>query len=238
MTPLACVEVGGSGCQTVVFEASRWRLLEGPHRPDDTDLAIAVPGLIRAGRVALASNLGWRDVDPAEQLGLAGPAAIVLNDAEAAALGEAALRAEAGSPHDLVLIGLGTGVGGAVVRAGEVVGANLFGHSPGFSERTCRCGRVGCLETVVSGWALPETLEVDHLRLAAAALARAIDEEPLAEPELVVVAGGMASANPALVDELRAALPGRRVEASAAPAGAKSASAWGLRYAVERAKVA
>lgn len=233
MTLLACVEVGGSGCQTVVFDGDdAWRLLDGAHRPAGADLAIATPGLVEGGRVLVASNLGWYDVDPAHELGLEGPASVLLNDAEAAALGEAALRAPGGGA-DLVFIGVGTGVGGATVHAGAVVAANLFGHATGFSEVTCRCGRVGCLETVAAGWALPPVLDAARLGLIARALAAAIEREQTATAELVVLAGGLTRANPALVAALRAELPERRVEPSAAPTGAKSASAWGLRHVVE-----
>ena len=127
----------------------------GAVAPAGRPLLIAVPGLVDATTGSLAaSNLGWYDVDPAEQLGLDGPAALVCNDAEAAALGESVLRP--GHP-DLVFIGLGTGIGGAVVRHG-VAEANLFAHGGGFSRRECGCGRVGCLETVAGGWALPEVL--------------------------------------------------------------------------------
>ena len=229
MRTLACVEVGGSGCQTVVFDGDTVSFHDGARRPDGSELAIAVPGLIEDGRVVAASNLGWFDVDPAAQLSLDGQASVVLNDAAAAALGEAALRD--GVP-DLVFVGLGTGVGGAVVAEGTVVAANLFGHAPGFSDRPCPCGRIGCLETVVSGWALPAALDAAALHAAAAVLASAIEAEPVATPRLVVVAGGIADAHPALIGALAAALPDRSVEASAAPAGAKSASAWGLRHAL------
>lgn len=229
---LACVEVGGSGCQTVVFDGDSWRLLDGAHRPAGAVLAIAAPGLIMGGRVLVASNLGWYDVDPAEELGLAGPASVLLNDAEAAALGEAALWSDGGYIDDLIFVGVGTGVGGATVVGGEVVAANLFGHVTGFSELTCRCGRVGCIETVAAGWALPPTLDAARLALVARALAAAIEREPTATAELVVLAGGLTGSNPALVDALRAELPDRRVEPSAAPAGAKSASAWGLRHVI------
>ena len=229
MRTLACVEVGGSGCQTVVFEGDTVSFHDGARRPDGAELAIAVPGLIEDGRVVAASNLGWFDVDPAAELSLDGRASFVLNDAAAAALGEAALRE--GVP-DLVFVGLGTGVGGAVVAGGTVVAENLFGHATGFSDRPCPCGRIGCLETVVSGWALPAALDATALHAAATLLARAIEAEPAAVPGLVVVAGGIADAHPALISALAAALPDRTVEPSAAPAGAKSASVWGLRHAL------
>ncbi len=235
MSLLACVEVGGSGCQTVVFDGDRWHLVDDADCPPGAELALAVPGLIDAGRVVAASNLGWYDVDPADQLGLPGPATVVLNDAEAAALGEAARRGGEGPLPDLVFIGLGTGIGGAVVEHGEVVADNLFGHARTFSDLPCRCGEVGCLETVVSGWALPERLDGEQIRRAAEAIARAIEDEPFATPDLVVVAGGMAATNSGLVETLRRLLPRRTIEPTAAPRGAKSASAWGLRHAVGRA---
>ena len=223
---VACVEVGGGGVETVVLDpvgtATRY---DGIAVPDGLPVLIAVPGLVGEGRVIAASNLGWYDVDPAERLGISGPAAVVCNDAEAAALGESALRT--GHP-DLVFLGLGTGVGGAVVVNGECT-ANLFAHSPGFSARTCTCGRTGCLETVAAGWALPDpipTLELPHL---AEALARGVLSEPLATPPLVVLAGGITARHPVLLDLLAAQLPDRTVVGTAA-SGAKSAAAWGLRH--------
>lgn len=231
----ACVEVGGGGVQTVLLSpGSAPVVLDGAHAPAGLPVLVAVPGLVHAGRVVIASNLGWVDVDPAEQLGLDRHASLVLNDAEAAALGESALRGRA----DLVHVGLGTGVGGAVVRDGAVVGANLLGHRspwadaarslPPFGDVLCPCGQVGCLETVAAGWALPDPLPADAVPALAAAIAAAVEDEPLATPRLVVVAGGLARRHPAVVAAVAAALPDRVVEPSAAPDGAKSAAAWGL----------
>jgi predicted NBD/HSP70 family sugar kinase len=229
---LACVEVGGAGVETVLFSSTGdWRALDGAHRPAGATLAVAVPGLIAGDRVIAASNLGWFDVDPVTSLGLQGAAAVVSNDAEAAALGEA-VRRDSGRPPDLVHVGLGTGVGGAVVVDGHVVAANLFGHTTGFGSRQCRCGAAGCLETVAAGWALPDLLEEHHVDAAARAIADAVEREPLATARLVVVAGGMARAHPTLLAAIAAQLPGREVEPSAAPPDVKSAAAWGLRQLV------
>lgn len=223
---VTCVEVGASGVETVVLAASAVvhrgsGVVAEPGQP----LLIAVPGLVRGTRVLAASNLGWYDVDPAEQLGLTGPADVVCNDAEAAALGESALRS--GHP-DLVFVGLGTGVGGAVVKQG-IAEANLFAHGGSFSDRDCACGRVGCLETVAGGWALPPHLTESHLLDIACAVGRAVNDDPRATPRLLVLAGGLTTAYPAVVGLLAAALPERLVVATAAP-GTKSAAAWGLQY--------
>lgn len=225
MGSITCIEAGGSGVQTVTFAHEGPPAIEaglGAINPGSV-LLLAVPGLIANGRVT-ASNLGWIDADPAERLGCAGPAALVMNDAEAAALGESDLRGGV----DLVFLGLGTGVGGAAVAGGRVIGGNLFGHASGFSDVPCPCGRTGCLETVAAGWALPDPLPERAVSAVGAALARAVQTEPLAHPALVVVAGGLARRYPAIIDAVAAALPGRRVEPSGAPPEAKSAAAWGL----------
>jgi predicted NBD/HSP70 family sugar kinase len=153
-TQLVCVEIGGGGVETVLLdEDGTATRLDGLAAPAGLPLLIAVPGIIEDGRVVIASNLGWYDVDPAAQLGLPAPAALVGIVAETAALGVSALR----GGTDLVFLGLGTGVGGAVVVDGAAT-CNLFAHHPGFSDRTCTCTRTGCLETVAAGWALPDPL--------------------------------------------------------------------------------
>lgn len=231
---LSCVEVGGSGSETVLFHLDgSVERCDGAHRPAGARLAIACPGIIGDnGRILGASNLNWYDVDPAEALGIAGPAELVLNDAEAAALGEVALRD--GNP-DAVFICVGTGVGAAVVIDSDVTAANLLGHIGGFSDTVCSCGQVGCLETVAAGWALPDPLTANDIDAVAAAIASALDREPVASPRLVVLGGGIARRYPSLRDRLAEHTPDRTIENSAAPAGFKSASAWGLRHALERA---
>lgn len=222
---LACLEVGGSTSQTVVFAGDDVTVLDGIAPPPGATVALAVPGVIAAGRVVGASNLGWFDVDPMRELGLDGDAVVLCNDAEAAALGEADRR----NVDNVVFVGLGTGVGGAVVEGGRIVAGNLFGHVPGFSDRTCVCGERGCLETVAAGWALPGRLSSDDVRRAARAVASAISDEPRAAVGTVVVGGGLAAAYPQLVDLVARGLPARAVGPSAAPDGVKSAAAWGLR---------
>lgn len=231
---VACIEVGGGGVETVVLGGPEPVVLQGAAPPDGLPVLMAVPGLIEGDRVLAASNLDWWNVDPAAQLGVDRSATLLLNDAEAAALGESALRDGA----DLVYVGLGTGVGGAVVRDEVVVGANLFGHGGAFSDTACPCGLTGCLETVAAGWALPDPLPAENLPGVAAAVATAVRDDPLAASGpaggLVVVAGGMSRRHPDLVAAIARALPERAVEPSAAPGGVKSAAAWGLARAYLR----
>lgn len=238
--PLACVEIGGGSVQTVLFvQGRRPRLVDGAHRSSGTQLAIAVPGIISDGVVVHASNLGWRFTDPVRALALQGPADLVMNDAEAAALGEAALRGTDGL-RSLVYLCIGTGIGGAVVRDGEVVRSNLFGHNAedhgrAFGDLECRCGRRGCLETVASGWSLPEPIDDALLHVVADRLAAAIDAEPLASGGTIVIGGGIARRYLSLVTHLKHALPNRIVEHTLAPYDAKSAAAWGLRFVLRGA---
>jgi len=231
--PLACVEVGGGSIQTVLFSHDSVEMLEGAHHPPDAALAIAVPGIIGDGVVTEATNLGWRNTDPVTELGLRGPALSVINDAEAAALGEAAIR---NLRTPLVYMGIGTGIGGAVVRDGEVKRANLFGHNVHgygneFGTTRCRCGRTGCLETVAAGWALPDPIGAARFAHLASCVSSAIDRLDIAWEGVVVIGGGIPRRYPVLIDLVAARLH-RDVQRSAAPDGAKSAAAWGLRFAV------
>lgn len=222
---LACVEVGASSTQTALLDGfGRFSFRPGVSVPGGVPVLAASPGLIRGTHVVAASNLGWFDIGVAEALGLDAAVSLLRNDAEAAALGEHVLR---GTPGDLVYVGLGTGVGGAVVTANGVTG-NLFGHLGGFGDRACACGSRGCLETVAAGWALGDPASPTELETAATAVAQAIRREPLSTSRLVVVAGGLARRHPHLIELIAAALPDRDVEHSAAPPEAKSAAAWGL----------
>jgi len=63
---------------------------------------------------------------------------------------------------DVVMITLGTGVGGAAMIEGKLLRGKhaqagcLGGHLPAkVGGRACTCGAVGCTEAEASGWALP-----------------------------------------------------------------------------------
>jgi predicted NBD/HSP70 family sugar kinase len=81
------------------------------------------------------------------------------NDANCFALAEATLGAARGCDVVVGLI-IGTGVGSGIVVHGRVLNglhgiAGEWGHNPLCGERTpCYCGRVGCVETAISGPAL------------------------------------------------------------------------------------
>jgi glucokinase len=83
------------------------------------------------------------------------------NDARMALLGERHVGAARGYDN-VVMITLGTGIGGAAMIEGKLLRGKhaqagcLGGHLPArVGGRPCTCGAVGCLEAEASGWALP-----------------------------------------------------------------------------------
>lgn len=83
------------------------------------------------------------------------------NDARMALLGEWYAGAAKGV-DDVVMITLGTGIGGAAMTGGklfrtkQVQGGCLGGHIPVlFTGRKCTCGAYGCMEAEAAGWSLP-----------------------------------------------------------------------------------
>lgn len=83
------------------------------------------------------------------------------NDARIALLGECFGGAARGF-SDVVMMTLGTGIGGVAMIEGKLLRGKhsqagcLGGHIPVlFTGRQCTCGAIGCAEAEASGWALP-----------------------------------------------------------------------------------
>ena len=125
-------------------------------------VGVGAAGYIDKARavVLFAPNLAWRDLDLKSDLERAlGLPVVVENDANAAAWGEF----EFGAGHDiddLLLVTVGTGVGGGVVLDGSLyrgafgVGAEI-GHMRVVPDGIlCGCGNRGCFEMYASGSAL------------------------------------------------------------------------------------
>lgn len=124
-------------------------------------VGLAVAGRADAqGTLSFAPNLGWRNV-PLEAMAqeTIGSPVCILNDASAALLGEAWLGAARGA-RNVVMLTLGTGVGGGILTAGKLLlGAHGFAGEVGHmtldpSGPRCACGRRGCLEALFSGTGL------------------------------------------------------------------------------------
>lgn len=123
---------------------------------------VGVPGTVdrKNGIVRYSNNIQWEQVLVAEEIGKVLPIPVkIANDADCAALGEAAAGAGRGW-QDIVMLTLGTGVGGGVILDGEIyegkgIGGSELGHMVIVEDgESCTCGRRGCLEAYASAAAL------------------------------------------------------------------------------------
>lgn len=121
-------------------------------------VGVGVPGPVKEDGLVLGCvNLGWPVFNVAEKLGEnLGLPVKVANDANIAALGELFQGGGKGY-HNMIMVTLGTGVGGGVIIDGKVIaGSNGAGGEIGhinvnpYEEATCNCGRKGCLEQYAS----------------------------------------------------------------------------------------
>ena len=129
---------------------------------DCAGIGIGSPGTCdsAAGTVVRAYNLGWFNVPVCRMLHEHfGIPVHLSNDANCAALAETVAGAAVGC-RDMILITLGTGVGGGIIIDGKIyagmrsMGAEL-GHTLLVLEgEHCTCGRDGCWEAYASATAL------------------------------------------------------------------------------------
>ena len=144
-------------------------------KKDIIGIGIGSPGMIdsKNGEVVFSNNLNWNNFPLAKivqkKLGLTTK---IGNDANVATLGE--VKFGAGNKYkDVIMLTIGTGVGGGIVVDGKLVEGNKGGGAElGHitlkydSDIRCTCGRYGCLEVYASATALirqtKEAMELDH----------------------------------------------------------------------------
>ena len=134
-------------------------------------IGLGSPGTldIKNGIVNYANNVGWEDLHVADIFHEVVPYPVRLtNDANAASLGEAKFGAGR-SYESIIMLTLGTGVGGGIIINGKLYEGNQgkgaeLGHSVIVVDgEQCTCGRKGCLETYASASALiRETKKAMH----------------------------------------------------------------------------
>lgn len=144
-------------------------LAESGHRGDQVfGVGLSLPGTVdqsRGSSVDTPVLSGWDGAPLIPYFRELTDAPVVLgNDANVIALAE--WRAGAGRGFDdMLAIKVSTGLGAGIIAGGALQrGANRaageFGHNKtsAAAELACRCGDVGCLETVAGGWALTRLL--------------------------------------------------------------------------------
>ena len=199
---------------------------------NDAAVGISAPGLAARdrrkisflpGRLPGLEGLDWGD--------FLGRTALVpvMNDAHASLLGEAWIGAARGL-RDVIMLTLGTGVGGAILSDGKLVRGHI--GRAGHLGHTCLdidgppsiVGMPGALECAIGNWNIRERtagrFETTHalidayrggdefaraiwlasIRALACALASFIN---ILDPEVIILGGGIAQAGDALFDPLR-----------------------------------
>ncbi|MBM7516964.1 ROK family protein [Nocardioides nitrophenolicus] len=180
-------EVGAGPDLVMPGVADQLARLTGPGTPPVLGIGLSLPGAVDTERGVSVDTpviAGWDGIPLAPYLtAVAGDAPLFLaNDADILARSE--YLGHAAQARDLLVLKASTGLGLGVVADGRIVSGALgaagdLGHTkvPEAAGRPCRCGDVGCLETIAAGWALVARLreegrEVEHVRdLVAHALA-------------------------------------------------------------------
>jgi glucokinase len=194
-------------------------------------IGLAAPGLVARDGFSIASMpgklRGIEGLNWTEALETSHPVPII-NDAHAAMMGEAWLGAAAGLSN-VVLLTLGTGVGGAILADGHLLKGHLgraghLGHlsmdpngprdivgTPGSLELAIGNSTVGVrsngrftstrelVEAHLRGDVAATDVWLTSVRYLAAGLTSIINA---IDPELIIIGGGIANAGPALFDPL------------------------------------
>lgn len=148
-----------------------------------------------ASTVLSAPNLAWRDLPVRDRLAdLVGLPVVLENDANAAAWGEYVAGAGRGTGADLLMVTIGTGLGGGFVHDGRLFRGSRglgteFGHIVVVPDgRACGCGRRGCWEAYGSGTALTRAARELALTPQGAAVRAAAGDAPVTAEHLCAAA--------------------------------------------------
>ena len=125
-------------------------------------VGMGVPGAVNKEGFFVCPNLNWESVNARRQMQqlMPGMKVTAINDANAAAFGEMWKGSGVGY-RDLVMVTLGTGVGGGIISDGKIVGgAHGGGGEIGgvvvnpYETEVCKSGPKGCLEYYASATGL------------------------------------------------------------------------------------
>ena len=189
---------------------------EAISKDDVQGIGIGVPGPVDSqGVVHRCVNLGWGVVNVAEELGnLTGLKIKVGNDANVAALGEMWQGGAKGS-KDVIMVTLGTGVGGGIIVDGKVV-AGFNGAATGIVRLAKRKLAKSTEETSIREIPNLTAKDVFDAAKAGDAIAIGLVDEVceilgstlsniacVVNPEIIVIGGGVSKAGDILLDNIK-----------------------------------
>lgn len=158
---------GGEWVLSRIKEAALEALENSKIQPSQLiGVGLGTPGIVDVEQGIMLSDAvnipGWKGRNLKSELErVLGVPAFIENDANAAGLGEFVFGAGKGS-RNLILVTLGTGIGGAVILNGELIhgasfAAGELGHiSIDPNGPKCGCGNYGCIELYASGPAIAQ----------------------------------------------------------------------------------
>jgi N-acetylglucosamine repressor len=135
-------------------------------------IGVGTPGLVntREGVVVNAVNLEWQDLPLSQLLEKKYKLPVlVLNDSQAAAIGEYVYGSDHEPDENLVVVNVIHGIGAGILINGRLLqgdggGAGEIGHVVVQENgELCRCGKRGCLETVASARAVVKQMKMNSL---------------------------------------------------------------------------
>lgn len=161
------------------------KIEKGIESSDIKGVGIGVPGPVdNNGVVNGCVNLGWgiKNVKGELEKLVGGIPCHVGNDANVAAMGE--MLSGGGKGHEnMVMLTLGTGVGGGIIINGKMFtgvtgAAGEFGHIPVNPHETelCSCGKAGCLEQYTSATGIVRLAKMNLNRMKAFSKLSQLDE--------------------------------------------------------------
>ena len=172
--------------------------LTARHHLDGIPVGVGAAGLIdRDGVVRYSPNLPWADFALRKEIGArVGGKVTVDNDANVAAYGEFRAGAGRDAGESMVMLTLGTGVGGGLILDDRLVRgaggmAGELGHiAVTDSGPRCPCGAIGCLEAMASGTAIANAARLAQAegRLAPDSALAALPAEEITGKEVTVAA--------------------------------------------------
>jgi glucokinase-like ROK family protein len=181
---------------TVVFKIID-QLMEAAYQPM-VGIGVGTPGLVDTteGVVINAVNLDWKNLPLARMLKERYHLPVyILNDSQAAAIGEHTYGEGHHSDSNLIVINVRQGIGAGIVINGHLFqgdggAAGEIGHVVVVPEGPlCRCGNYGCLETVASAQAIIKQAQLLAGQNPASQLSHSPEDIDLDTIEMAFIAG-------------------------------------------------